>query len=117
MPENTERDPHPEWVMGGNPDAIVEQEKEGQRQLVEDFQLPVRMVDCTEEDLEKMGIVLGEEIESDPLFRKVELPKGWTVRATEHQMWSDVFDEQGVVRLRVFYKAAFYDRRAHVMLG
>lgn len=61
---------------------------------------------------ERLGIkVLGD---ADDLFYAVELPQGWTKEATGHSMWSSIFDERGRKRMSVFYKAAFYDRRAFV---
>lgn len=115
MPENTTRNPHPEWTMGGNPDAIIEQEKAGQAQLTQESQLPVRLIGCTEDDLTAAGITLGAPVDGDPLFRHVEFPPGWALVPTEHQMWSALVDGGGVERFAVFYKAAFYDRKAHVM--
>ncbi len=66
------------------------------------------------ETLKQMGITLGAEV--DDLFVKAQLPDGWTKRATDHAMWSDLLDEQGRRRAAIFYKAAFYDRSAHMSL-
>ena len=44
------------------------------------------------------------------------MPQGWTRRATDHDMHSEILDEAGKIRISVFYKAAFYDRRAHAEL-
>lgn len=104
----------PEWTMGGNPNAILQQEARGQEQLINSGDLPIK---CSAEDkkkLEKLGVVFGEPLPDDPLFCKATLPEGWGKQATEHSMWSKLVDENGVVRANIFYKAAFYDRRAHM---
>ena len=54
--------------------------------------------------------------EFDELFWNVELPKGWKIVPTDHSMWSNVVDQEERVRISVFYKGAFYDRRAHFSL-
>ena len=71
-----------------------------------------------------MGITFGDPAESDdplfvdaqlpddPLFVDAQLPDGWRVEATDHSMWSNLLDDQGMVRGSIFYKAAFYDRDA-----
>jgi hypothetical protein len=106
----TKTDNHFEWCLGGNPRAIENQEAVGQQELVESDILPVD----GSEGLEKIGFQLGDVIEDDPLFRYVKFPEGWTKRpAPDHSMWSYVYDERGCERLSVFYKAAFYDRKAH----
>jgi len=58
------------------------------------------------------GLVFGEKLAGDPVFRKVTLPMGWKKVATDHDMWSHLLDEKGTVRGKIFYKAAFYDRSA-----
>ena len=61
--------------------------------------------------------MFGDVVEGDDLFRAVTLPKGWSKAATDHAMWSGVVDGRGVERVEVFYKAAFYDRAAHMRLA
>lgn len=36
---------------------------------------------------------------------------------TEHSMWSKLIDSDGLERASVFYKAAFYDRNAHITVN
>jgi hypothetical protein len=81
---------HPEWLMGGNPSAIENQEAEGQKE----------------------GVKFGKPLPDNSIFCNAELPKGWKKRATDHSMWSELVDDKGVVRAQIFYKAAFYDRSA-----
>jgi len=111
MIKNTSKEEvYPEWALGGNPRAIENQEKQGQNELVNSSQLPV---DCQGKDiLEQAGVKFGEPIPDDPLFCVAELPAGWSKRATNHAMWSELIDDKGAVRAEIFYKAAFYDRRA-----
>lgn len=92
-------------------DSIERSEAEGQRRLVASTQLPI---EGTEGDAaakwEAMGVRLGEK--TDELFRNVVLPAGWKFKPSEHSMWSYLHDNKGRRRASIFYKAAFYDRRA-----
>lgn len=67
--------------------------------------------------LYEAGVILGGSSFDDPLFMSVELPHGWRVRpAEDHSMWSDLIDGDGAVWAKIFYKAAFYDRRAEMTI-
>lgn len=105
-------------LLGGKPgDSIYRQESRGQQQLVMSNSIPVwgRMCDDPEADdaiLCEMGFEVGEPFEDDPLFRPVKLPEGWTKAGTGHAMHSDIIDTEGFQRVGMFYKAAFYDRKA-----
>ena len=107
----------PRSLLDGMPGAIEAQEAAGQRELVASEVLPVEMTDETRQALEAAGVVFGDVVEGDELFRHAELPAGWSRRPTEHAMWSELVDETGAVRASIFYKAAFYDRRAHVHIN
>ena len=114
---NTEVKQH--WLFGALPGSIEAQEKEGQRQLAASNQLP-KKGNCNYKEVEAkpiyeaMGIkVLGDSA-GDPLFVDVELPEGWKIQPTGHDMWSYLLDQNGHKRAGIFYKAAFYDRRADV---
>jgi hypothetical protein len=102
------------WLFGGNPRAIEAQEARGQRELESSTQLPSKGSD--DPAWAKVGVVFGEPTPGDPLFRSVTLPAGWAKKATEHAMWLKLFDDKGRERARIFYKAAFYDRSAHIMI-
>jgi hypothetical protein len=98
-------------------DAILRQEADGQRSLVNSDTLPtdIGKYDRNGESraaLEAFGVVFGEMVEGDPLFQYVTLPDGWKKVSTDHSMWSNLVDEQGRIRAQIFYKAAFYDRSA-----
>lgn len=102
------------FLAASTPGGIEAQEAEGQRTFVNSATLPRRIVNGTREDLEAMGIVFGDN--ADDLFVNVTLPEGWTKMGTDHSMWSDLLDDKGRKRAAMFYKAAFYDRNAHLSL-
>lgn len=99
------------FLAASSPGGIEAQEAQGQRQFVSSDQMPV---DCPRRELEQLGFVFGDAI--DDLFVQASLPPGWKKIATDHDMWSTIIDENGTERVRIFYKAAFYDRRAKAHL-
>ncbi|MFE7744424.1 hypothetical protein [Nocardia sp. NPDC057455] len=111
MIENTsKRDPliHLLGAMSDGSDRyITDMEAAGQQQIVNGTEMPVK---GPWEELEALGFVRGEQV--DELFVRAILPDGWRKEATEHSMHSKIVDERGVERVGVFYKAAYYDRRA-----
>lgn len=101
----------------GSVDGFIEgQERAGQRQLVSSQMLPTRTLHSTREQFEAVGVVFGEPDPADPMFQPATLPAGWSKRGSDHDMWSYVVDEHGRERIAVFYKAAWYDRSAHMSL-
>jgi hypothetical protein len=92
--------------------AIRNQEARGQQDLIFNDVLPKKCIYCDREQLEQMGIVFGEPV--DELFIEAKLPEGWKKKPLEHSMWSELVDDKGRTRARIFYKAAFYDREAHI---
>ena len=109
---NTRESPRVEFLGDG---SIERQEKQGQNELVESNQLPV-------EGLEHVRVALGIEIlnfsEGDPLFCDVKLPEGWEVIPNiDHSMWSGLIDAEGEKKADIFYKAAFYDRKAFIRIA
>lgn len=100
------------WLFGGNPKAIERQEAKGQQELVNSEVLPT---DCNNwPKLRELGVVMSGSVAGDDMFMSVTLPAGWTKKATDHSMWSELLSEKGEVVADIFYKAAFYDRRAHM---
>ncbi len=95
--------------------AIENQEKRGQSKLSRASMLPVTILSGTREQFEAMGIRF-HDTEADEVFVPVDLPEGWAVVPTSHSMWSKLCDEKGRERAAIFYKAAFYDRSAHMAL-
>lgn len=118
MIENTSnRDPllhHLGSMSDGTSDYVEGMESAGQRQLVASCDLPTEGSDDPE--FLALGFTFGEPHKHDPLFRPATLPKGWRKVARDHAMGSAVVDELGRERVSVFYKAAYYDRRADMFL-
>lgn len=98
-------------MIAATPGGIEAQEAQGQQDFVASETLPA---ECPREQLESLGFVFGEN--ADDIFTYVQFPKGWKKEATEHSMWSDLLDDKGQKRGSIFYKAAFYDRSAHMNL-
>lgn len=116
-PKNTRTEGYVVPFYGGNPQRILDQEAQGQQSFVTSTTLPTEITtDKGQEILESCGVVFGDVVEGDPMFQHVTLPDGWTRAGTSHSMHSDVLDEKGRRRIGVFYKAAFYDRSAHMSL-
>lgn len=112
-PENTtQRDQHLNilGIMSEGQGGYIEgMEAQGQRQFVASSTIPT---ECDEAALTALGFVLGNKVPGDDLFRYCTLPTGWSKAGTDHSMHSGIADELGRKRVGVFYKAAFYDRRA-----
>lgn len=103
------------------PGGIEAQEREEQKRMVKASRLPKAFkaydwpADTSFRDkwdvlAEKLGIV--KRADYDDLFVTVDLPTGWEIRASDHAMWSYLHDGKGRQRASIFYKGAFYDRRA-----
>lgn len=94
--------------------AIENQEARGQRELVGSDTLPKQMSDQDRATLEAWGVRFLGDVPGDDLFVYATLPEGWSKKETDHSMWSKLYDERGRERAAMFYKAAFYDRVAHL---
>lgn len=104
-----------EAMMRGGADGLVEeQEKRGQTSFVNSDTLPTDVYPADKAKLEEWGVVFGDVVEGDPIFTHATLPEGWKKVPTDHDMWSDLVDADGIVRASIFYKAAFYDRSAQI---
>lgn len=93
------------------PKAIAVQERRGQQVLVNSSAFPR---ECPRASLEAWGFVFGAPI--DDLFVEVQLPEGWTREGAAHSLWTFIRDPEGRRRVDVFYKAAFYERKARATL-
>lgn len=107
-----QKEVNPHWLGGGNPNAIEAQEARGQKELLQSMQLPIDVPPVDKQKLIDAGVIFGEVSAGDKMFMDAVLPKGWSKRATDHSMWSELVDDKGEVRAKIFYKAAYYDRRA-----
>lgn len=103
-------------MIMGSEAYITNQEKEGQREMVASEELPRDLNGVTEAELIAMGFVLPPSVKTDrnDIFRPAKLPEGWIRKPSDHAMWSYIFDARGFRRVSIFYKAAFYDRSAHM---
>lgn len=101
-------------ITGNSSNAIENQEKRGQSDFVNSEVLPKKCNGCNRKQLENIGIVFGKD--ADDIFVYVVLPNGWKKNPTDHSMWSNLVDDKGRKRASIFYKAAFYDRDAHISL-
>lgn len=102
-------------ALSGGPSAAIEgQEAAGQQEMVNSTVIPTEVLHSTEQDLVALGFTLGPTVDGDPLFREATLPAGWKREGSDHNMWSYIVDPLGRRRCSVFYKAAFYDRKAHI---
>lgn len=102
------------FEVASTPGGIEAQEAQGQKDFVASEALPVKCLRCTREQLEQIGIIFGAPV--DDLFVNCQLPEGWKKMPTDHSMWSRLVDDKERVRASIFYKAAFYDRNAHIVL-
>lgn len=120
VPENTtHRDPelHLLGTMSdGMGDYITGMESAGQRQALASEVIPTEIHGGSKEDLTALGFVLGDQVPGDPLFRHATLPPGWSKQSTEYALDSSIVDDLGRKRCGIFYKAAFYDRRASLSI-
>ena len=100
------------------PNPIERSEARGQQELCNSEVLPIKELHGKVRGvLEKAGVVFGDIVKDDEIFQNVELPRGWKKVATDHSMWSKLIDDKGRERASIFYKAAFYDRSAHISLS
>lgn len=113
--EDPTRNSTAEHILGiAQPGAIEAMEAAGQKEFVESDVFPTEIAGKGSiQQLESLGFIFHEVVPNDPLFRYVTLPEGWSRVATDHDMWSIIRDEKGAERVGIFYKAAYYDRRAH----
>lgn len=111
-----------EKLVTALPGGILAQEARGQSELVQSVQLPIKgLLGRDRAAWEALGVKIldastGTVDANDALFCRVELPAGWKKVPTDHAMWTDLVDADGKLRGRIFYKAAFYDRCAHISL-
>jgi len=109
------------------PGGIERQEAEGREWLIENSMLPVGMgvLGCSSavssfaaiarvyDALCSWGLEFGG-LEGD-IFVPVKLPGGWALKASEQSQYlAFLLDDQKAVRAQIFFKAAFYDRRAEL---
>ena len=105
-------------LQNSDPDDQMNQEANGQQSFVDSDTLPIIIHGgAAKAILEMAGVEFLGPVEDDDLFQYVKLPPGWQKQPTDHSMWSKLVDEKGRERASIFYKAAFYDRNAHLHLS
>lgn len=95
-------------LVAMTPGGIEAQEAHGQHEFVYSDTMPIKCGNASREQLEALGFSFGEQI--DELFVQASLPEGWSKRPTDHSLWTDLLDDNGRIRGKIGYKAAFYDR-------
>ena len=55
-----------------------------------------------------------DECAFNECFMLVEMPKKWKLKATGNTYWTEIYDGNNEKIANIFYKAAFYDRRADI---
>ncbi len=114
----------PNFIAATTPGGIEAQEKAGQVAQAKLQTLPLNGTSKPEEReaFEAIGFkfkldrTAAQTQGRGEIFVAVEFPPGWSKRPTDHDMWTELIDDKGRVRGSIFYKAAFYDRSAHVFL-
>lgn len=104
-------------TLGGSK-AVEAQEARGARQLHGATVLPTSGTEDAELWV-KLGFKLGEPFPDDPLFRPAEFPAGWRITNNPENpdpRGMQLVDNRGRRRAYVFYKAAYYDRKASIRL-
>jgi len=118
-PRNTAADANAHPTLGlfaAQPESIEASERAGGQQMLKSTVIPTEMQRFTTDDLVKFGFIVGDVHEDDPIFRDVTLPPGWTRGDgdNDYGYWTYILDDKGRRRFAIFYKAAFYDRSAHI---
>lgn len=126
VPTNTEREvrENPAMILaeaamlGSGGAAIEAQEARGQKELIRSQVLPTDIrTKGGKEALEVAGVKFLGPVKGDELFQYVDLPQGWKKESMGGDFWTNLIDEKGRTRASIFYKAASYDRNAHMSLN
>lgn len=94
------------------PGAIEAQEAEGAAAMQAGDCEVIPAKGYADDELTALGFVLGPIDPKDPLFRQATLPPGWKRIGTGHSMHTSIVDKLGRKRAAIFFKNAYYDRRA-----
>jgi len=105
----------PNAIIASIPGGIEMQEAEGQKDMIATNILPKEGLDRYKKNLVDLGFIFHDD--HDDLFINCTFPDGWKKVATDHSLWSELKDDKDRVRGGIFYKAAFYDRSAHMRLS
>lgn len=101
--------------VASTPGGIEAQEAKGMADVIARGDLfPLEMHPPDPSVFLALGFVFGEAVDS--VFMRATLPSGWAWKATADPRYAEIVDADGCRRIEVFYKAAFYDRRADAVL-
>ncbi len=100
-------------ILDGLPGMIEASETHGQQEFINSTQLPIKGSCGGKEYIDRNIKIIGIS-EGDELFYDVELPAGWSKKATDHSMWNTLLNDKDEEIGNIFYKAAFYDRNAFI---
>lgn len=98
----------------GTGQSIESAEAAGQHTLMNSTAIPVAGYRDT--DMEAIGVRLGAVHDDDPLFRDCTLPDGWSRDSMGDPRGAYIRDQHGRARVEIFYKAAWYDRKADAQI-
>ena len=118
-------------LHAGTPEGIQESEQKGQQEILEGGLFPKRvLVNGQLYGNEKQetaawtkvkelypDLKIVDECGFDDVFMIVVMPKDWKLKPmdVDHNFyWTEVFDGNDEKIAEIFYKAAFYDRQAHI---
>jgi len=113
--DTTKADPIVNFGVLATAGGIEEQEAAGMAELLASTSLPSSM-SPGQAAFEDLGFTFGDIFDGDPLFVHATLPAGWARKASDDARCSYIVDERGMARVSIFYKAAFYDRKADMHL-
>lgn len=103
-----------DMLLIGGMEAFEDLNKMGQTNIINIDQFPIRghaeAVSEVIQQLNDIGVVVGEQVPGDPLFYNVTLPQGWYKKRTDHYMYSKLYDDKHRVRATIMYKSARHDR-------
>lgn len=102
-------------AMSGEKNVIENMEFEGQQRAIQNTMMAKEMIP-SREVWENLGFTFVDT-DYDDVLCEATLPEGWSIKATEHSMWSDIIDGNGMKRGSMFYKSSFWDRNAHMNLS
>lgn len=69
----------------------------------------------SQEEWEKLGFVFLD-VPGDDILYYATMPEGWSMRRTEHPLWTEIIDKNENVRGSMFYKSKPYERESRMSL-
>lgn len=97
-------------LMGG-PGGLDAVTRRGHAQMQHSERLPAKGLgeDGGREILSRAGVVFGKIDPRNKLFVEATLPTGWSIKPTDHYMYSTLRDQNDLVRAQIMYKATDND--------